>query len=235
MQNILAHARFPLEELEFIKSLNKRQPKLPLKRLLDERKVLLYERVIENNQVIKFFGRNVYMEKHDMRGVPQGSPLSPILSIFMLEKCLMTNPNVIMYADDGIVFGKGLDLSPAADKAMDSLCISLNRKKSKLVKENGKWLGPLKFLGIELYDDGTKIRAKTRKGTTTEFDNESSFLEHLRQRQIALGGSALKSEQRLPFEDFVKKEWQNHKSNLENQNWLSLIGGATMGFWISRL
>lgn len=218
MQNVLAHNRLPFHELDFIKSLNKRQPVLPATRLLDERKVLLYGKVLESPQVRKFFGRDLYMEEHDMRGVPQGSPLSPILSILMLEQCLMKHPNIVMYADDGIVFDKSLNLDPKADKAMDDLCIQLNKKKSKLVKENGKWLHPLKFLGIELYEEGTRLRSKTRKGTIKEFDNEISFLEHLRKRQLQLMGSAQNSEMKLPFESFVEGEYNKHLENIKNQS-----------------
>jgi len=235
IQHILAYTRLPLEELEFIKLLNKRQPVLPKETLLDERKVALYNKIQINPQVRKFFGRNVYMEQHDMRGVPQGSPLSPILSIFTLEDSLMKDPNVVMYADDGVVFAENITLDSTASLAMDRLGIVINKAKSRLVKKDGKWLHPLKFLGIELYDEGTKLRAKTRKGTTTEFDNESSFLEHLRTHQIMLKGSALKSEMRQPFEEYIRKEWKNHTERIKSQSWLDLIGGAAMGFWVSRL
>lgn len=76
--------------------------------------------------------------QYKIEGVPQGSPLSPILSILMLEHTILRNPNVIMYADDGVVFDKKLKLTGKEEEDMEDLNIRLNYNKSKIVKKDGK-------------------------------------------------------------------------------------------------
>lgn len=95
------------------------------------------------------------------RGLPQGAPTSPLLSILILKDFLTQVPSV-SYADDPIFYDdkefslwenphQGIEISPS---------------KSMWVKFNGKWLKPLKFLGLE-YDGNTGIlSAKTREGAT---------------------------------------------------------------------
>jgi retron-type reverse transcriptase len=75
--------------------------------------------------------------KYKIEGVPQGSPLSPILSILMLEHTILRNPKVIMYADDGVVLAKKLTLGGKEEEDMEDLNIELNYGKSRLVKKDG--------------------------------------------------------------------------------------------------
>jgi hypothetical protein len=90
-------------------------------------------------------------------------------------------------------------------------------------------------LGIEIYEEGTRIRAKTRNGSVKEFDSQTAFLEYLRQKQISLSGSALNSEKQVNMEEYFAQHLAKFKDELEGKNWLTLIGGASMGFWVSRM
>jgi len=256
--------KFPTSEWKFLKALNLCQPKLGRQQKLDESKVRLYS-LEQSGQLPKDKKYNLFnltsanIDKYNTEGVPQGSPLSPILSILMLEHTLMVNPHCVMYADDGVIFGKGIrctakefreayGLLPNQKipdeiklmlrrvlKDMEDLNIEVNPQKSGMVMKDGKWLKPLKFLGMELYQDGTKIRAKTRNGADAKFSSEEAFLNHLRAKQLQLSGSGLGSETRLDMKTYLEEEYSKYRDNVNRKDWMRLIGGASMGFWVSRL
>jgi len=46
--------------------------------------------------------------------------------------------------------------------------IEMAEEKSGLVKSEGVWLKDCKFLGMEVFDEGKRIRSKTRSGTSIE-------------------------------------------------------------------
>jgi len=49
-----------------------------------------------------YAGSNQFLAK----GVPQGLPISPLLSTLFLERTILINQDAVMYADDGIIFCK---------------------------------------------------------------------------------------------------------------------------------
>lgn len=114
-------------------------------------------------------------------GVPQGLPSSPLLSILTLKKFLQQAPSV-SYADDPIFYGnKDFQI-----KDMEEL--KLNLSKSSWVKRDGKWLKPLKYLGLTYHPQDGSLHASTRKGSTLSLgkpfekrilESESSRLEHI--------------------------------------------------------
>lgn len=98
----------------------------------------------------------------DFNGVAQGSPTSPILANLIMNEWIMKHKeeDCIAYADDSVSFSdKEINISIPEDTG-----IIINEEKSGYVKYAGKWLKPLKFLGLEY--DGKIFRAKTRKGST---------------------------------------------------------------------
>jgi len=71
-------------------------------------------------------------------GLPQGLPTSPFMTIMALDKYLIkkSKHKMIMYADDGIFYGKG-NCPPVEELLKDNqeAGIVFNREKSKLVKD----------------------------------------------------------------------------------------------------
>jgi hypothetical protein len=117
-------------------------------------------------------------------GLPQGSPLSPYLSILYLNEVLHLSGmpddvKFLFYADDGIFYSNSYEsLSGWLDRAFFQgssnpqsfgyYNISLSIDKSGWVRKSGEWLKPLKFLGLLYYPEtkGQKaaLVAKTRSG-----------------------------------------------------------------------
>lgn len=63
--------------------------------------------------------------------------------------------------------------------------IEINWSKSGIVKRNGIWKGPLKFLGLKF--DGAVFQADTRKGSKLIFKQEIGKLLNLEQIRIEQG------------------------------------------------
>jgi len=67
--------------------------------------------------------------KENYRGIPQGTAISPILSILTLIRPLGDTPNV-MYADDGILYGPDLREDAVDQLEEGSANLEINREKS---------------------------------------------------------------------------------------------------------
>lgn len=117
-------------------------------------------------------------EKKASRGLPQGLPTSPLLTVASLETNFIGKSPwpMIMYADDGIIYGNGTP--PDKDTIIrklsnDKYGITINESKSGYVKVPGKELN-IKFLGIRM--EGDTLKASTREGATLEY-NKSDLVD----------------------------------------------------------
>jgi len=100
-------------------------------------------------------------------GLPQGCPTSPLLTSFVLSKSYLSTLPTVMYADDGIIYDPPSTFDPKKiNSKRDG--IYLNEEKSGWVKKEGKWLKPLKFLGLVF--ENNELRSETRKGASLKFD-----------------------------------------------------------------
>lgn len=95
-----------------------------------------------------------------LQELPQGGGISPILSVLVLKPLFKANPSTIMYADDGVIFDKPVTHGPGYIEAG----IEFSLEKSSWVKRDGKWLKPLKFLGLIYNGETNELSSKTRKG-----------------------------------------------------------------------
>jgi len=123
---------------------------------------------------LKEYHKELYKgtEGDPYRGLPQGLPTSPILTITALEH-LFIKPckwNLIMYADDGLIYGNGEP--PKETEIIKTLTkekygIELNQEKSKFAKLPGQEIN-LKFLGMRL--KGETLSAETREGSVLQYN-----------------------------------------------------------------
>lgn len=99
-------------------------------------------------------------------GVPQGSPVSPFLSILALKDYLSQDPNMIPvnYADDQVFFGNS-ELKPKDNPEM-GLIHSDDPNKTRNVMIDGNWLdNGIKFVGFRLTKSWEFI-SETRNGVS---------------------------------------------------------------------
>jgi len=72
------------------------------------------------------------------RGLPQGAPMSAFLSVLLLRNLVLKDGNeLLMYADDGIIYGSNpIDTEDFASQ-LKEIGIELSRDKCRNVKEDG--------------------------------------------------------------------------------------------------
>ena len=92
------------------------------------------------------------------KGLPQGSSLSPILTILVLDEFVNQCEDSVFYADDGLFMSN----KPFKIKDDPASGILLSQEKSKWIKWDAKWLSPLVFLGLQWWN---KLTGHTRKGS----------------------------------------------------------------------
>lgn len=110
-------------------------------------------------------------------GVAQGMPLSPFLSNIVLEDTIFklfntSHSELLMYADDGLVFCEAEKLTEDQRWFLfgwpQEGGVKVNESKTFKVKINDCWYRPLKFLGLELFQN--TLRANTRNGSKLIMD-----------------------------------------------------------------
>jgi len=166
------------------------------------------------------------------RGVPQGSPLSPILAILALEGEVMKRVTV-QYADDGLVASnKPCELKlpwHLADKG-----IEIAKDKSGYVKYEGKWLKPLKFLGMEFDGETGKFRAQARNGATLEFGGGAESIVQL-ERALLNNQVLTKGTAEGQLNKHTRPMTERLTNTLVKGSWQELIRSDFYGLFFSRM
>jgi hypothetical protein len=109
IRKILRSLNVPTDFANYLTEMNKSQPELPKKTLLDESKTFRINTFIARDRAPKLpivarsyrYPKDVIPDQ--FKGVPQGSNLGPTLSILVLKSFLQQQVSV-SYADDGLFF-----------------------------------------------------------------------------------------------------------------------------------
>lgn len=109
---------FSLNNMESLKAnVNKDFTRKPVTEDDDEFKLIPKSILRPHNQKDPLFSREDWFQApgaylHPQIGLPQGSPLSPLLSIYLLDKGFQVHPkgiNFLLYADDGLFYSDSYD------------------------------------------------------------------------------------------------------------------------------
>lgn len=191
---------------------------------------------ISSDTFSKYEYIHLYRKNFRWKGVPQGSGISPILSVLALtsmnQKLKKYGIWGIKYADDGLFFSNSkknpLEILSRNKKITG---VSFNLDKSGWVKFEGKWIKSLKFLGLTYDPFDDVLRASTRKNSnlnlfltnfikvtkkprdkTPDVMNMKNVIKEIKTRVIWKDGLILKKD-----EVFGKKTEKIDMSEIKNQ------------------
>ena len=130
---------------------------------------------LSNNRRNKVcFNKYYSLDKEYPKGVPQGSPLSPLLfNLYMRDISMIVNENILQFADDIVIWTKNKDLLKAV------------RKMEKILKDLKNWLDfkelslapakcvPIIFTRKRKYNKDIKIKVG---GKSLEFQDKAKYL-----------------------------------------------------------
>lgn len=170
--------------------------------------------------------------EESIKGLPQGSSISPLLSSFVLgritEMVIQSLPgydiNFILYADDGMIHSNlpshQLEklITTFIIPKFENWGIKFNIDKSGWVKRDSEWIKPLKFLGLTydgngITETGTRglLKASTRKGSTLVFDKGLIFQDYAHHLS--------RYDQEKDLTVFYSESDSLHEMRLKNQVW----------------
>lgn len=135
----------------------------------------VYENAMSYLAQVRDMNKGLGFKNH---GYPQGANFSPFLSCLTLARALGNIKGVLMYMDDGLIYGYSKQqlsarISLFKKKILD-IGLELSEEKSRMVKDQSGFHG-LKFLGIKLEDDWA-MTSSTRKGTIKPIDLAEKML-----------------------------------------------------------
>lgn len=241
----------PENIVSYIYALNLSAPKLPAEEKLDEGKFKnkavdpLYG---EKSWVSSFYSKYFYDENfkkyahiykgsiyrwydawsyrnmdlpYSSQGVPQGSPLGPLLSLLVLTNWLKEQEekgiDTGTYADDGLLVSDEY-FEPPKSNFLDGIEVHPGVKKTHWVKFGGKWLERLKFLGLVWDHRNKSFYSETRNGLT-EY----------------LGKDMAKAINKIEHLENVENNFSKPKKEFMNGSWLNIFCGRYWGFVQARL
>jgi hypothetical protein len=164
--------------------------------------------------------------------LPQGLNTSPLIACHTLNitNAIDGDPEkdyrVIQYVDDAILIG-----GPTSDKMIKEYKTKINsyttgihisEDKTEVIKQEGQWLKPLKFLGCEY--DGKTFRAHTRKNGVYEVKDASKKIEKII-RWLHLNRNNIKNYERKDLSQLISQGWNNQPT------WMLLDPNKDLSRW----
>lgn len=134
----------------------------------------------------------------------------------------------VMYADDGLYYGNIQDtpiITPNTNLVDSNIYFNLD--KSGWIKRDGKWLKPLKFLGMTYDGELNELRASTRTGSKLLMD-QIALLKEVREREIAFSSD-------IEPKPAYRVSPEAEKKRPEENTWEQFIHSSIAGFIQSRL
>lgn len=163
------------------------------------------------------------------RGYPQGLSFSPLLSTNSLERELrdVSDKELLMYMDDGLIFGKTAEAVKNTiaklQSALTKLGITLAPEKSGWIRENWSFVKSSKFLAIRINEDGTLV-SETRSGTTRAFPNPLEYGDYL---EFCANLEIEASTARIIYKDIYEPKGKEHII------WLGNVMGNILNYMYS--
>jgi len=158
-------------------------------------------------------------------GFPQGANTSPFLSCLSLWKVLGSFSNLLMYMDDGLIYGPTRSIVEEKlqifKERLGTINLKLAEEKSQWVKIDGEYQSSFKFLGIRTEGD-RYYHSDTRSGTRNGFTDSLSLTEFLKTTEdYGIKASQAKAVHwvfsRDDISTFTKRlQWANNKGFLSN-------------------
>ncbi len=123
----------------------------------------------------------------DNMGIPQGAPISPLMSILLqdlnyFKQVKSQKATIVQYSDDGVIASNNDDWEPKLTIEEDGIWHS--KEKSFWVKKNGTWLRPLDFCGLRYDGERDCIIANTRSGSRLELKDVDGLTRLLTFRDL---------------------------------------------------
>lgn len=233
---VLGMSKVSERVVNIIEGINNRKPQVKdktleierIKQVNEEAPVMLYPPVEDFMSSVPEHNWN----SRD-RSLPQGLSTSPLLACSVLnETGAIVNEEsgykfeVIQYVDDAIIMGStSVEHMLRHYKQMINpytTGIHISEKKTEVIKENGQWIKPLKFLGCEY--DGRTFKAHTRKGGVYEVSNASQRIEEII-RWLHLNRKSIVNYPRKELSSLINQSW-NHQPT-----WMLLDPNRDLSRW----
>lgn len=164
-------------------------------------------------------------ETADMdRGLPQGSPTSPLLSILSISRSKLGSYPHVMYADDGILFDVDPLSLPDVTELSDEkygVLIHPSPEKTYWARKWGEELRPIKFLGL-IIENG-ELRSETRKGKSLKLDQWELLSEEAQRNTLRELGRQ------------TERKRMKKRNYLKGKPWEDYMMSTIQGYIISRL
>lgn len=211
----LINVGIPKEVVEMLIEMHEAGAELPDELMMDESAAQVKNFISKNSWGIMY-----NKSEYNIKGVPQGSPTSPLLSTLILTQDLFKEfGKALFYADDVLLYD--VIKEPYCTEEMKELGLSIENKKSGWIRKDGAWLKQLKFLGLSYNGLSNRLEAKTavrkegQTASTLTFD-KTDLINALAVRKA--------------------KDTRNKYTDTNDMgNWMNLITSGAMGFVMSRL